>query len=566
MFSFFNTGFLKKQLSQVDLIRLVSKALILVFVFTLVTCYLLPIYPDEIQVRIALSRLPFDFPLKISGSPTCISNFTQPFPAIMYIPGIVNWILHGNLESLNSLRVIGIAIPLLWISVLAFYSRKKVWCNLIDTQESSLSGRFTTLFGVFISIFAIGVYPFFLILNRNEQLILPSIVALLFISVTTHRLKKDARLWQKIGLVVMYFIAVSLILYGHAKGLFLTPFLVFVGWQLFSQFKSRLLFFILMPLLGWHVIQYYLAWKYAFQCDDNPQIAAILKSFSLDPALLYKEPLNFLYQAFISLLFFGKYLLQLGFQSKTDINYLPPLPLGFFATSVNIFVWLNFTLAFYFICKLLLRHYWLDVFKKNFFTINTTLLLLTLCLIIGGIFNIPKNWYDAGYFYSVLIIVWIFFIVENSFEIPRLFAKRLYFYLACVALISQIVLIYRNLPSFLGGYVGPSISIVEYKHNKGMSEISAAALACGIDPIHSKKLILDDYTYLYFRRSSQPMPITYIFYDGNPVAAQKFISESDSDGLITRCSSIGAYTPFAKHAGEVCCIPKNDLNKLPLPF
>ena len=85
---------LRQLILGINWVTHLSIALISISSVTLLTCYLFPIYPDEIQSRFWLSRLPYDFPVKISGAPTCVSTFTQSIPATMYVPGLVNWVLH----------------------------------------------------------------------------------------------------------------------------------------------------------------------------------------------------------------------------------------------------------------------------------------------------------------------------------------------------------------------------------------------------------------------------------------------------------------------------------------
>jgi hypothetical protein len=554
--------------SHFDWVTLLAIILVSLFSIVLLVCFIFPIYPDEIQTRFILSRLPYDFPLRISALPTCTSSFTQPIPATMYMPGLINWAVLGNFYSFTTLRLVGILIPLFWIAGLAFYLRNKVWNGLLHEAKNKGLSYLIRLAGFFVALFSVGVLPFFLVTNRQEQLLLPSVVLLLFIFLASQRLEKTGQVWRKLGLTAIYFISISLILYGHAKGLFLTPFFVIVGWQLFRLFNNRVLFASFMLLLGLHVIQHYIWYKFSYQCSDVPSLAALLKSFSLDPAALFHNPNVFKHQAYQSLMNSGKYLHQLGFQAITDSNYLPALPLDSFAKLANFFIQINFIIAFFTILVLLpLRYYRIDVASRRFVTINATLLILLVCLIISALFNLPKNWYDAGYVYLVLMIIWIFFIGENFrgiFQIP--IARKIFIYLVCVALLSQAVLIHRYLPAFWGGYIGPSISVVNYDHSKMLEDLTAASHACDIDPVHSKKVIVDDYTYPYFHRSRQPMAFTYLLYGNNAAASQKFISEVDSDGLIARCSSIAAYMPFAKRAGDVCCVSKSDLNKLPLPY
>lgn len=565
---FFNITILRKIMSHISLIPILSILVLGTFAVTLFTCYFFPIYPDEIQVRFWLSRLPYDFPLKISGAPTCVSNFTQPIPLTMYVPGVLNWALHGTIESFRALRQVGLIIPFLWIGGLILYFRNKVRNSLMNEGGARSSLHLPHLTGLFVAVFSVGVFPVFLITNRSEQLILPSVVLLISVFLISRRLEKKGQVLKKWGLTVMYFIAVSLALYGHAKGLFLTPFFIIVGWQLFRQFNNRVLFVFLMMLLGLHVIQDYIAWKYAFQCTDA-KLGNILKSFSLDPAALFYDPLSFLNKALQSLINVKKYFYQISFQTATDINYLPNLPLGSFAKIANIFIRLNFIILFLTIIVILpLRYYQIDVTRKRILTINAALLVLFICLIISTVFNLPKSWYDAGYFFSLLLIIWIFFLGENFSRVfDSHITRMIYIYLATISLLSQSVFIHRYLPAFLDGYAGPSVPIVSYNHDETFNNIDSVSSLCDIDPVNSKKLIVDDYTYLFLKKSSQPMAITYILFGNDAESSQRFISEVDSDGIIVRCASLPTpYLPFAEKKGNVCCISGNDLNKLPLPF
>ena len=117
---------IRSRLSKVDFLWIVSIALIIVLFFTLLTIYFFPIYPDEIQARLWLSRLPYDFPVKISASPICVSSYFQAIPITFYIPSIINWILHGQLESILALRRIGFLILISWLIPFIWYVAHKV--------------------------------------------------------------------------------------------------------------------------------------------------------------------------------------------------------------------------------------------------------------------------------------------------------------------------------------------------------------------------------------------------------------------------------------------------------
>jgi hypothetical protein len=561
----------REYLKRVDWAAYLSFALIIVFGITLVTAYFFPIYPDEIQSRFWLSRLPYDFPEKISGAPTCLSTFFQSIPSTMYLPSLINWAVHGRLETIPALRQVGFVVAFLWVAGLAFYLYTRVkssWVQGGGQLSLDLLGLYIS--GFFIAIFSIGVFPIFLITNRGEQLILPSVVLLITVFLVSERLGTQGHQWQRIGLVVLYFVAVSLILFGHPKGLFLTPLFVMVGWQLFSHFKSRLPFVFAMTLLAVHIAQNFSAFKYAFECSEVPQLDALLKSFSFDPASLLYDPRHFFDQTYQSWMRSPRYLEQLGFRSETDIGYLPGLPRNVFAWLANIFIKMNVSVAFLGLLVLLpFQFYRKDVVAGRFVTVNLVLLVLYGCALTNATFNLPKNWYDAGYLYALLLIIIIFSLGENF---PGIFqkasAEKVFLYLGAVALLSQAVFIQRNLPEFLAGFAGPGVSIAKYDAIKTHDDLEAASRSCNIDPARSKKVVVDDYTYLYFRKSKWPMAITYIWpcCDDDSMRDKffrQFFSKVDSDGLVVNCTPMLApYLPVVKREGNVCCISKNDLVNL----
>jgi len=557
---------LREYLKHIDWVASISIVLIIVFGITLFTAYFFPIYPDEIQVRFWLSRLPYDFPEKISGAPTCLATFFQPIPSTMYLPGLIDWAVHGRLESPSALRQVGFFVAFLWVAWLAYYLNARAKNSLLQ-RKRQLSSGFQGLYitGFIIAIFSIGVFPIFLIINRGEQLILPFVVLLITIFLVSNHLSYKGHLWQKLGLMVLYFSAVSLVLYGHPKGLFLTPFFVIVGWPLFSHFNTRLPFAFAMVLLALHIAQDFFALKYAFQCNETPQFEEMLKSFSFDPASLLHEPRHFFDQVYQSLIRFTKYLHQLGFQEQTDAAYLPSLPLTASAKIANILIKLNFAVAFFTLMVFLpYQYYRKDVLAGRFVTVNSVLLMLFVCALISAIFNLPKNWYDAGYLYALFLITLVFFIGENFSGIfQKSVARKVFLYLGFVALLSQAVFIHRNLPAFMAGYAGPGVSVAKYDLNMPRADLVAASRTCNIDPVRSKKIVVDDHTYFYFQKSKWPMAITYIWIGNDDKSIRRFFSKVDSDGLIVNCKEIlSPYMSVVKREGNVCCIPKNELKNL----
>jgi hypothetical protein len=514
-----------------------------------------------------LSRLPYDFPSINSGLPICSSTFLQPLRATMYLPGLIDWALHGKLTSPAALRQVGFFVAFIWVGWLAYYLNVSVKINQQQKNwQQSNNRQVLYVAGFIIAIFSVGVFPVFLITNRGEQLILPSVVLLiaLFLAGNNQNFKEHA--WQKVELTILYFVAISLILHAHPKGLFLTPLFILVGWQLFGNFKSRWPFILAMAVVVIHLVQNYYAFKYAYQCGELPSFEAEMKSFSLDPASLFYSPGHFFDQAYHSLIKFPNYLYQLGFREQTDTAYLPNWPIGLASRVANVFIWLNFAFIFLLLMILLPFTYYRKDFKSGrVVTINLVLLVLFWCVVIGAIFNIPKHWYDAGYIYALLLIIAVFFIGENFSGIfQKDMWRKVLIYLGIVTLLSQVIFIHRNFPSFWAGYGSSSAAINLVSYTKRQNSLAEASQACNIDPIHSKKVVVDDYTYNYLEESKWPMSVSYIFGNDDKFI-RNFFSKKDSDGLMIFCTStLDPYLSVVKKRGHICCISKKELKNLPV--
>ena len=548
-------------------LRIILVLLTITFIITLVTCFFFPIYPDEIAARIWLSRLPYDFPNKISNMPTCVSRFSQSWPVTWYLPGAINWLISGNAMSPIMLRLVGFGVAFAWVGVLSLYLKVKFDVLRKNRCDQFRLNIFIVCF--FVSILSIGVFPIFLIVNRNEQLIPISITILMFVFIGSSEAYFNGSLWRKFWLVILYFTTISLVIYGHPKGLFLTPFFAIVGWRLFRNINNHLLIGISTVILVFQILQGYIAWNYLLECNEVPMLNASLKSFSFEPFSIFYDPPYFFHNSIDSLMHFYRYLDQIGFQKTTDISYLPPSPVGFIGKIANFFIRLDVTITF-FLCLFLLPaiYYRRDLKNHRLVTINLSLIILLVCTIISGIFNLPKNWYDLGYLYALLLIVLTFFIGEdfNNFHNTR-FGMAILSYMVCVSILSQSVFVYRLLPAFLQGYEGPGISIVRYLRygEKNRNDAIVVARENGINSVSSEGVILDDLTYFYFQKTKRPMAITYIFYDNDPLSIRHFLVDVKSSGMVVRCSSMpNAYLFLAKKEGSMCSLSSQDLKKVPI--
>lgn len=500
-----------------------------------------PIYPDEISVRSWLSRLPYDFPFINSNLPTCKSSFLQYAPISIYIPGTIDWIVHGVIATPLQLRIVGVLFMLcflLWPIVLLARKGKE---NLL------LSVAFP------ISILMIGTLPIFMSVNRGEQYILLSIMILfsiLFIS------EKNVSNLKKILILIIYIIAISLALHSHPKALFLTPFFVLTAFGISWRLDSRKIFIFLMIFLIVHVYENYQLFSNAYSCKEHPEFESYMRSFSLHPPDIFIDPIKFFNSAYSSLVRFYVYPNHLLFLSEVETGYLPPIKIAPLLKLFNVL--LGFQIIIIFIFPLYLIF---NIIKyRKYSIINTTLISLCCTILVSGIFNIPKHWYDSAYLYLLSTLV-IFVYVNNIYRslANSIKFKLLVIYLCIISAASQIIFVSLYLQPFLNGFSGPGISVTSRKWNLESEKIRRAAEVCEINQINSKNVITDDFTYYYFTKSFAPMPATFIL--GNPTDyVANFLSSSQSDGLLVYCTAaLDPYKNFVTQVGQYCCIKKSNL-------
>lgn len=545
------------KLSLTQLLKISAIAVVTLFVGTLITVFLFPIYPDEITIRYTLSRIIEDYPFKNSASPFCESSLLREFQWYQYFPALVNWLFHGTASSPIALRTMGLLIALAEFFILIKIFLKISFTNL----NSNISfNKLIICIGIVVSIMSLGNFPIFIILNRNEQLIIFSLIGLLFLFNELKIENYNQRL--NIIYVIVYFTLLQLLLYAHPKSLFLTPVLMFIGIKLLLNFKkiySKILFLIIFILL---VFSYYYFWKTAYLCSEKNSIEILHKSFSIDPTLIYSN-INYFFQIVTSSFFdFTKYINHLIFLESYEVDYLPSGKLSGFEKLTNTGLRIYYY-AIYVLEITILMYYYLfrDIRKnKDYISLNLILLLLFICLNISAVFNLPKHWYDADYLYNLLGIILILLISENFSRNSQKLFKVFLLSLFILSLFSQAIFIKRNLLQFIHGFEGPSLSLIKYHDYDHSDAIQRLQTQCGISPKKSKFVFVDDLTYWSLKDTKWPLPITYLWLDTNPKELNLLFSNLKPDGVLVRCSSLiySLGQPIFRD-GDICCISKNNL-------
>jgi hypothetical protein len=525
-----------------------------------------PIYPDEIQSRFWLSRILSDLPVRISGLPTCTSTFEQFFPVLLYIPALINAFLHGLIADHLTLRIVGIAVCLCWVSLF-----------IIHLYKSCAGPKNNIyLFCIFIiSLLNIGVMPFFLVTNRAEQLYLPLIFITIIITKKVSSFKAYPKILINSIYIFIYYVLISTFLYSHAKSFLYTPFFIYAIFLFFVIYnKSFCSFFISLALLILTAISSYSSFKFALSCPDNPAIANSLGGYFLNPIDAFVDFPKFISDSYSSLLNFPTYASKLGFIDNYDANYLPNINFIINPQFLNFFINIIFFVILISIPFLLFYKFKSDIYR------NILYFLLYLSILINGIFNITKNWYDSAFFYGLIVLLFSLIISKSySVFLNHRFFSFVSFPIA-VSIFSGVLLITDFIPQFYNGFSGPGISIFNNIGSNNYSSINRVANKCKIDLKSSSRLIVDDLTYLNLSKTKSPLGITYLYMAVDtpnlikmfndpqlPNVGQDhfsvFLSRLNSDGLITRCASIPTfYRDKSQFDGIFCCMSKDDLIKL----
>jgi hypothetical protein len=528
---------------------------------SLYTIFLFPLFPDEIATRPYLSRLPYDFPYRASGVGVCYSDFYQAIPSSHFLPGSINWLIHGLAESPTTLRLIGIFIFISWISCLAIYFIKKVKELNINIGVDKVHMNLIPVC-VMVSLLFVGVLPFFLVMNRNEQLFFPAVILLIFVSISGFNSSKKYSLISKIILTVVYVVASSLLLYGHGKGLFLTPFILIIGWSLSKIYKKSVFVFILIFTgLLFSSTQAYIVWTNLYACTDYLAYDGFLKSFAIKPMSIINDTNVFFEKIYLSLIRSEEYLQHMMFKTSYQWDYLPGQKNGILFKIINFLITTNTVAIFIGSIVLSIFYYIRDINKGRYLTVNFSLFILLLCLIINALFNLTKNFYDAHYFYIAIIIVFIILIAENALlSLKSKVVCGVIAYLGIVSLLSQFLFIKQNTYAFMNGFTGPGIQIGRYEKNKLHETISEVSKTCNIDPINSEHVVTDDLTYGFFRKSHGPISYTYIFIDGRPNPLNRLINNIDVGGFVVDCNLMNEELRIiSTQKNGICCISKDKI-------
>lgn len=545
----------------------VTQFFLLLVVFTVASGILVPLYSDEIAIHMARARFVAEGARVVNLFPQCSLSILSEVPLALYPGAVLHSLIYFARGGL-SLRALGVATGVLWVVLVWIWARR----NAQHTPFGEL------IPAALIALNALGVFPYVLVLLRQETT-MALILAACCILPLFYSLDRDASSLQILGGAVFYVVLTSYLFYLHPKAVFFSPFILVSAYYMFADTLRRFsvpLFLILLWVVA-QGIGYAIS---AVSCPKAPIVEAATRETTLDLRQAFIDPFTFLSSALNNLTTgWSKMLQHLPVSRTFQSGWLPNAQM-FFPSEVLV----SFGKVLHFSTLMLIITVAVLVpvsayrkLRSAEWRANSVLALALWTGLIGHtvIYN-DTHWhfYTSGLIVPLVIMLILLLLplctpVTNAgYTMLRVAA----YWFVTIALASVISLMTSLLPVLIRNAMVSNIDIpdqmlsVPARGSSGeLSAIKDLAKRCGIDG-HSKRIVVDGFSYLQFAENLQPINVLYVsgYGFGADVAnvLPNFLASLDSGGVISRCD----YLPeglrlLALSNGKMCCVSKSTWSK-----
>jgi hypothetical protein len=460
----------------------------------------LPIYPDEVAFKMLLERYFLNGGFKQSLMPYCGEVFLVP-PPYMLRPAAALWSLVTCLGiDWSSYRILSIVLLVSLIVTL-----------MVNSYRSGKRYSWSP-----VLLVAVGPAMYGLITFRPEIFLVAGAAFSYFIF---RNLMSQRKGWKILGFSVLALLIYNVLVYGHPKSLYLTPFYL-LGYVFAARtiderrFKILYLSFCLLltAAIAFSAVKFYSI--QALSCPEYPRMMKALNQQALNPLDLFKNPGQF--YAHLKLVT-GKELNdhafnQICFLEKPDIRYLPKVETGEQLIAVaNRMNRIVLVVAF---ASTLIRLISLP------FQVGTThfrerllVALIWVGLVLPFVLSLRRNWYDESAFVGALAVSMSLFAmiplrVEGAIgTVEAVFQKLLTVLLITTTILSSWVIFQKYTTAFREGYAGPGIPL---QIDRSVVNASVKQLLASRNIPEGTPMIVDDMTYEPLKNRRVIVPITYL--------------------------------------------------------
>jgi hypothetical protein len=543
-----------------------SWAVLGLFAAVLATALFVPVYTDEITIKIARVQVLSDGFRLASLFPQCGADFALPVPPSWRVSALLDRGIYGGAASPGYLRIIGIATLVAWLGLLAWHMRANTRAQV----------RTLHLLAGLAAVASLGITPYLLALNRSEQVLVVglSLVCLLPFLAARHRFQSSLG-W--LLLTALFLVMVSYMFWSHPKAVFFVPLMLTSAIILAITSRRGWVWFVLLGGVGWVSVESTRFWIKRMYCPDAPFLDEILKSHSLSLGSLFTSPMEFMGAGLHNLIGFKEYVRNILFQVRYQSDWLPQYPgnkLDIQTAMINMGVKVAYVVFIGYTFVLLVRQIRCDWRERKLSA--RTFVPATLFFGIGvtSFLMVSKNFYESS---LILPLMFLLFVLLFQTAPVQSEGKRPYGYvfagLLAISILSQLNLL-RTFAGHIprswmeGGQVKEqALSISSYGYAQEAEKIIAAADKCGIKREHSKEhLVIDDSTYFVFKEAHQPFHAAYLGgFFGRDIGDKNlllFLNRNGSAGVITRCEKLSPeIRRYATGFGNYCCIGQQEIRR-----
>jgi hypothetical protein len=535
----------------------ISGLAVLAIAFCYMTRWLdMPLYPDEVALRLQRARYLADGPINFGLYP-CQSNAREI--SLLFRPVAYGFSAFDSAFGWSLVHI----IPLLGVMI-------AITTTLVITVRQRAIGVSLTL-----SAGLIGVAGSGLILMRGEAPILFFGTAILFGYAMAGNFHGKPILATSYMLVASFLALLAFFI--HPQSLILLPVFVLVCLKIALHQKSMVIkavtaLSIICAVGG--------AWSATrdlkMNCPEFPTAEFAFETQSL-PGLAKHGGAPAVRDYFAKKL--ERYSGQLTFKPKYDEDYLPgtePLPgpdssaYGASILPLNIalrsIVLFNLILAFCVLFYAALRTVIMLGNKNSAFCSKIAKMMDDpspyLLLATGGycalfIYDTQTAFYRASHIHFMFVMLNAL-ALSNLSNVARFFVWPLGIFSVALSISSTLMAQTHMSEKFAAGWAGPSIS-----QNTNWSTVRVEAMRaekdCKIDKQDSN-IVIDDMTYDAMRQHRHLMPITYLGFAYDPKTStanwlQELLQHNGASSIIARCESFGNLgLKYTFKEGGICCL------------
>jgi hypothetical protein len=558
------------------------------FCYSMWISYYVPVYGDEPQWKLTISRLFLDSGKLIYLFPACVNNFLLDPPITWYPARWIDAWLYADASNPFKLRQYGWSIFLVLILI---------WAKFFSIN-AKLSYKIAVLFVA--AYFSFGVMPYLMVFNRPEQSILIWLTLALIVMYCAQKWRPTT-LGMKVLLASIFGLLACLIAAAHPKGLYFLPVILVLCWISIHSISLIGCLTVLMAWTSWETIVF---WKKRTFCAESEWLTGLISHFTVQPHLLKTHPRGFLDSGINNLFHWRAYIegaqFKPGTMAKVIDSQMPNLSLVELAQQT---VWLSLAagacliginlmelvitqyqkgkrvmpagiiLLVFFISALLISDRYagfgfialgmvlagmlcLSLFKAK----NDSLAIAScfgLSLMLLMFMQTLKNFYETSIVWPIFLLIIIF-----TFTGLSAWSKKI----ICVFIL-PILFVGAGLSTYgryavSADYANAWRATREEKITQQYQLQVFAKQACNISPT-DKSLVLDDDTYPSFWQNPSPMLTAYVYgWWSQGTDYRRTFATQKPEGLVTKCESAPPeLLKVLSQKDGFCCASTKTLNQ-----